>query len=442
MTDVLERAVRPDLADGVPAEPARSAASTCPVLAWPGRVLLAALAGAAGVVHLAMVPSHMDASTAEGLAFAAAGWTQVVSALLLVARPTRAVLRFVTASTTVFLGAWVVSRTLGLPFGEHPGHPADAEFVDSATVGIEAALLVLAGGLLTRPARAPEPPASAPRRPAPLAGTLVGVVAPLAVVALATAALASPSARDHAAGSHGDHSDAAAAGHGHGVGTAAAADDKGLSKLENGHQHGSGEVKLDPATQAALTQQLNQTRALIAKYPTIAAAEAAGYRRAGPFSPGLGTHYIGLGNRDMADDVLQGVDGPMFPSLIYDGTDPDSPIAGFMYLSLKAGQPPEGFVGPNDHWHYHTNTCVVYRNGVIEAPLGADRNVTLDQCRAVGGRLIPVTTYMIHVWTVPGYESPRGVFSEVNPKLTCPDGTYYTVPASKIGFRLNACRRA
>ena len=35
---------------------------------------------------------------------------------------------------------------------------------------------------------------------------------------------------------------------------------------------------------------------------------------------------------------------------------------------------------------------------------------------------------MVHVWTVPGYESPQGVFSELNPKMTCPDGTYFTVP--------------
>jgi hypothetical protein len=224
-----------------------------------------------------------------------------------------------------------------------------------------------------------------------------------------------------------------------------AAKDNGLAKLQNGHQHGTAaDVKLDPATQTALTQQLNQLSPLITRYPNIAAAEAVGYRRAGPFSPGLGTHYSTMG-RSIPADVIQGVDGPMTPLLIFDGTAPDSPIAGFMLTSLgrSADNPPEGFVGPNDHWHYHTRVCIVTRDGVIEAPLGADGNVSLADCKQVGGSLIGVTTNMVHVWTVPGYESPNGVFSAINPKLACPDGTYHTVKESQAAdFRTNRCRSA
>jgi hypothetical protein len=77
----------------------------------------------------------------------------------------------------------------------------------------------------------------------------------------------------------------------------------------------------------------------------------------------------------------------------------------------------------------------------IEAPLGADvENVTQELCSKYGGTLIKNTVYMVHVWTVSGYESPRGVFSEINPKITCPDGTYYMVPIEKLGFRTSACR--
>jgi hypothetical protein len=405
-----------------------------------GRVVVATLSAAAGGIHLAMVPSHMGSSTIEGVGFAIAGWLQIVVALLFVTRPSRALLRFAMLVNCAFIGIWAISRTWGLPFGEHSGHPHDAAFVDLTCVGLEAALIVVTGALLQRPELGRE----LTRR-----ALAAGAVVPLAFVGLATAAIASPSARDHADSAHGAHDAARAATalHDHGVGTAAAAasrrDDKGLSKLDNGHQHGSGEVKLDPATQAALTQQLNQLHRLVEKYPTVAAAEAAGYRRAGPFSPGLGTHYGGFGNRNMADDMIQGVDGPMIPMLVFDGTEPNSPLAGFMFLSFKGvGQPPEGFIGPNDHWHYHTNTCVVYRNGVIEAPLGADRDVSLAECRAVGGNLIRTTTYMVHVWTVPGYESPRGVFSEINPKITCPDGTYYKVPTKQVGFAVTTCRNA
>ena len=51
-----------------------------------------------------------------------------------------------------------------------------------------------------------------------------------------------------------------------------------------------------------------------------------------------------------------------------------------------------------------------------------------------------VTTYMVHVWSVPGYESPKGVFSEVNPRITCPDGSYYVV--KDVAWRINACKSA
>ena len=35
---------------------------------------------------------------------------------------------------------------------------------------------------------------------------------------------------------------------------------------------------------------------------------------------------------------------------------------------------------------------------------------------------------MVHVWTIPGYESIRGVFSDVNPVIACTDGNYFTFP--------------
>ena len=415
-------------------------------LSMAGRVLLVALLGAAGAIHLAMVPSHMDSSTVEGIGFALAGWFQIGLGLWVLTRPSRVALRVVVLANVAFVGVWAISRTWGLPFGDHAGHPHDVAFVDLACVGLEVAVVVAAALLLEHPSWGRE------WHGARLA---VAAIVPVSVLVLATAALASPSARDHADSAHGGHTHggtaeaAATDGHLHGGGTASGAstltstNDLGLSKLENGHQHAFGEVALDNATQAALSQQLNQTSKLIAKYPTIAAAEAGGYRRAGPFSAGLGTHYIGLGNRNMDDDVLQGLDGPMYPALIYDGTTLDAPLAGFMFTSFKSasGAEPQGFVGPNDHWHYHTRVCLVYKNGAIEAPFGADRdNVSVRDCLEVGGHMTAATTYMVHVWSVPGYESPKGVFSEVNPKITCPDGSYYMV--KDVAWRINACKSA
>jgi hypothetical protein len=36
-----------------------------------------------------------------------------------------------------------------------------------------------------------------------------------------------------------------------------------------------------------------------------------------------------------------------------------------------------------------------------------------------------VTPSLLHVWTVPSYTDPLGVFAHTNPAVTCPDGTYY-----------------
>ena len=400
-------------------------------LSAPVRTLLATLSGGAGVMHLVMAPSHWGESGVEGAGFLVAGWFQIIAAVLIVIAPSRLLLRAVMGLNLALIGAWAVSRVWGLPFGEHAGHAENVSSVDLTCVLIEAALIVACGVALARPELG---------RTWDHSKLLFGSAVPVAVVVLVSGVLVSPSARDHAGASHGDHASgdhAAADGHGeHETG-----DDNGLSELENGHQHGAGWEELDDATQTALASQLNQTRILIDKYPTLAAAEAAGYRRAGPFSPGLGTHYINFAGYGGGNpDALQVGEETITPTLIYDGLEPESPIAGFMYMAL-GGDEPEGFVGPNDHWHYHTQTCIVMKDGMIEAPLGADSpDVTEEMCADYGGTLLESTGYMLHVWTVPGYESERGVFSEINPALPCPDGNYFTIPLDEIGFSDTVCR--
>ena len=404
------------------------------------RVLLATLSTVAGIIHLAMVPSHWGESAVEGVGFAVAGWAQLALAVLLLARPTALLLRATAVLNLAFAVVWLVSRTWGLPFGDHAWHPHDPSFVDLTCVGAEIALVGVSLYALQRPALGRE---WSGKRLA------LGAIVPLSVVALATAALGSPSARDHGSASHGGHAHtneattvAASSAHDHGA--QAAGDDRGLAKLANGHQHASGVVEIDNATQAQLSTQLAQTVKLVERYPNIAAAEAAGWRRAGPFSPGLGTHYSRFSATGAADEVVMGVDGPMSPTLIFDGLEPDAPLAGFMYMSYAGGGgEPQGWVGPNDHWHYHDNVCITFKDGRIEAPLGADDpDVTQAMCDKYGGRLIENTGYMVHVWTVPGYESSRGVFSEINPAITCPDGTYHRVGLEEVGFLASTCRSA
>jgi len=209
--------------------------------------------------------------------------------------------------------------------------------------------------------------------------------------------------------------------------------DRGWSTVENGTQHDMAPevplVALPAATRAELIRQLALTMEVIKRLPTVKAAESAGYHRAGPFIPGLGTHYVGgRMNRTGTltdDDILR-------PStIVYHGTTPDSPIAGFMYMSIAmgtTGKEPVGFAGPNDHWHYHTGVCIKPgANGAIEA-LGFDGSITAVTCKEKGGNWVAATQYLLHVWTVPAYTNPLGVFAHANPALTCSDGTFYTDP--------------
>lgn len=433
------------------------------------QLVMAACVAAAGVIHLAMAPTHLAESGSDGVSFFAAGWVQIALAVLLVARPRRWVLAATMTASAVFIGAWIVSRTAGLPYGAHSGHAADAGFVDGVAVALEAVALAGAAGLLLRGVSL----GGARPRVSALTGLAI-----LAVLGLTTAALASPSARDHAAASHGDHGGADAAHghdgdtpmaggadggatHDHGAGATPAApatdhghasatpgaaglsghDHSALEGMENGQHRPMVQRRLSPLTQARLDTQLAATREVAAMYPTVAHAEAAGYRRAGPFTPGLGAHYIRSSVAALnADGVMDEADLREPMSLIYHGTNGDAPLAGFMYYSVSAAEP-TGFVGPNDVWHYHKQVCVAFEeDGTVNALVGDLQSP--EVCAAAGGQIMEITNWMVHVWSVPGYEVSRadgGVFAEVNPALTCGDGSYDTAQ-NDVMRPLNTCK--
>jgi hypothetical protein len=359
------------------------------------------------------------------------------------------------------VAAWIWTRTAGPPFGPEAGVRHAAALVDITCVVFEAAIVVVACLLLVRPALGTKL-SGAWRGPALVIG--------LYVVIMATAAIASPSAAEHvhdetaAAHQHGEAtnaasgavtSDAVASSH-DGAHTHSSAsdsttptDDKGLSLLENGemsHHYGADEP-LDATTRAALVHQLALTRLIADTYPTLKDAKAAGSQAAGAYGPGLGIHMSmppagvplprGFDPTMVAGGSMS--DGAILRpgSLMYAGTDDDSPLAGFMYNAMTPGEP-DGFAGPNDHWHKHSDLCIHIAGGRITTIQGVEK--TQQACGAAGGQLVSQTNYMVHVWTVPGYESNRGVFSDINPSLTCSDGTYHVVPkAITDNYQTNKC---
>jgi hypothetical protein len=175
---------------------------------------------------------------------------------------------------------------------------------------------------------------------------------------------------------------------------------------------------LDNATRDQLASQLVEARDLARQYPTVADAEAGGYRLAGGFAPLVGAHYVSYSG--LSGDGPVDVQKPN--SLIYDGTSPTSRIVGLMYYAMT-GEQPEGFAGPNDHWHRHRGVCIKNTATGIDVPFPADADVTRKQCSDVAGNFLDQTGWMVHAWVVPGWDSRNGVFSHDNPSLHCADGT-------------------
>lgn len=405
MTDLLQRPIATDLPSGLAEEPSDSPSTHRAV--HPEYWFLGALLLGAAAVHLAVAPSHFGESTLLGVGFVVSAWVQIALAGTVIVRPNRWVLLATVLASILLIAVWAVSRTIGLPLGQDAGRAEPVTFVDGATVALEAIAAALATTLLVR----------LPRRITP---TSPALIAAFSAFALATAAIASPTARDHA-------------DHGASTPTSASA---GFVALNGQHIHGvktqdvtaesQPDQPLDPSTRSALERQLIQARSVAMRYPTASDAIAAGYRPAGSFAPGSGAHYISLTGLTAPGSFDPG--RPL--ALIYSGTFPTSQVIGLMYYAIGV-QPPEGFAGPNDHWHRHSNVCIKYGPGGVEVPFPADADVTAAQCSSVHGYLLRVTGWMVHAWVVPSWESPLGVFSHDNPDVRCADGTYRT---DRAGF--------
>lgn len=157
-----------------------------------------------------------------------------------------------------------------------------------------------------------------------------------------------------------------------------------------------------------LAAQQAKARGVGTKYPTVADAEAAGYKKSTVYLPCIGAHYTNVG--------FVGHFDPSTPSeLLYDGTDPDSKIVGLSYLIANDGHP-EGFAGPNDLWHQHNLNGGLCLNaaGVV---VGGEKTSKAD-CEKRGGHKVGLDNiWMLHDWVIPGWECTWGVFAGQCPEL-------------------------
>jgi len=159
----------------------------------------------------------------------------------------------------------------------------------------------------------------------------------------------------------------------------------------------------------SVTGNLTAAEAFVSQYPTVADAEAAGFRQAAVWSAGQGIHYV-----DPAR--LLGPFDPNKPNwLMYDGTAPTSQVTGMMFL-LDTGttSPPPGFAGLNDHWHQHDALCTDPTPGAYPFIIG--EHISDAQCGAIGGiNLVSPTVWMVHVW-LPIYQGwvPTDIFNKAH----------------------------
>jgi hypothetical protein len=164
-------------------------------------------------------------------------------------------------------------------------------------------------------------------------------------------------------------------------------------------------VSLSASDQAQFDAQVRAATDAAARLSTTEAATAAGYVQSSTQLPGIGTHWVKWSLVDSAFDPGQ-------PSmLLFDQSSlHETRLAGLSYW-LRSDESPDGFIGPNDHWHQHSGMCFedswLRREGVGSASDCAGQWLA-------GGDL-----WMLHVWVAPTYPSSDGLFAPRNAAL-CP----------------------
>jgi hypothetical protein len=344
--------------------------------------------GAAGI-HFAVMGDHFNLTWYHGAFFAATAWLQLAWAVAIVVKPSRRLLVAGIIGNLVIAEIWLVSRTIGIPFGPESGVAEAVSFSDVLCTILEVGIVVGSVALLK------------PRfldRPVPTAAALPGVAGVgVLVAALATLSLTPAFASGH---SHG------AAGHVHG------ATDGAAVAAGHTHTHGAGGASaqpaaavpphpFDPALPIDLSgvpgvspqQQAQAENLLAATVRSLPQWSDPAYDTAhGFFSIGDGVtgveHYVNLGF--MGDDTILDPDKP--ESLVFDTRVSPKRLVAAMYMATPGtaltSVPDIG--GPLTQWHIHNNLCFNAQGHVA--------GLTKADGSCAGNLQKGPLTPMIHVW--------------------------------------------
>jgi len=354
----------------------------------PALLLAGAASAGAALVHAAAAGTHNGDSQLTWLfaltALVQIGWGAWAASIAL--RPDRGGSRLLGVAGVVLgavaLGAWVLSRTRGLPVIDALSEREDVGLQDGLAALLGGASALLAAASLRRHRAAPRPLA----RPAPL-------VAAVALLALAIPGVAAPHthgpSHEHDGGHGDDHADASehadpgdASSHGHGDGA--------------GHgDHAGGPVisltdpRVSPAERDRAQRLIDDTIDGMARFSTVESVQAAGYVTIGDGVTGW-EHFINVGY--IADGVE--LESDRIESIVFkvhpDGT---RQLASAMYI-LDFGKTMDDVpevAGELTTWHDHQNLCW---NGVRVV-------ATTDATGTCPRGVFRGTSPMLHVWMIP-----------------------------------------
>jgi hypothetical protein len=164
-------------------------------------VAAALMSAAAAAIHAAVAAPHFREYAPFGLLFAATAFAQAAWAMLMIAAPSARLLAAGAAGNAAIVGAWALSRTVGLPVGPGRWTPEPAAALDVAASTLELGVVAAAIALLAA-GRPLAPPGSRELR------YLAAAAGTAAVVAIGGAALAH-------GGGVGHHHPPGQADHGH-----------------------------------------------------------------------------------------------------------------------------------------------------------------------------------------------------------------------------------
>ncbi len=116
---------------------------------------LAALSIVAGAIHAVAVPSHLAETWTHGAFFAVLAAFQLGWGVRIYSHPSPRGLRAGIAVSVAVIALWIVSRTVGVPFGPGAWHPEPVGALDLAATATEAMIALMGPALLASGGRAP-----------------------------------------------------------------------------------------------------------------------------------------------------------------------------------------------------------------------------------------------------------------------------------------------